>query len=120
MKQQLIKLAIRLKPRHCEELRRLQEALGGVSPSAAIAFLIQSQAPRAIQVINSNCILQQETTICPQLSLKEDGTTLNGDFWISDDTKNDQLGTKENKTTPIVAKPSASEAEAVLNALMGM
>lgn len=106
-------MRITLKPRHQEELERLQQALGGVNPAVAIAFLLQHYAPKAINLIEGSGILQPPAT---QVSLVAPVGTLTNTLSTPVAPMEPSGGYKCPPTAPSV--PIVSESEAALNALM--
>lgn len=106
------RLTITLKPKHQEELERLQQTLGGVSPSVAIAFLVQTFAPKAIGLIAGSSNLQQNADLfhlqAPISTNQHLQTSIGADSHLSAPTS-----TNQHQSAPII-----SESEAALNALM--
>jgi hypothetical protein len=115
------RLSITLKPEHYEELERLEKALGGVSASNAIAFLLQSQAPRITQVLISASQLNATNlhTLVQKRTEQHQSDARERDF-VQERAEQHQTTSDCTKTAPSCTSPSASEAESVLNTLMGM
>lgn len=97
---------ITLKPRHQEELERLRQALGGVSPSVAISFLLQNCSSKAINAIENSTYQHLSSTELPQV-------VPSGTNQVPSSTEVVPTVPKGTNSVPII-----SESEAALNALM--
>ncbi len=73
------KTQVTIKPKHLPILREIQERLGGVSSTVAIAFLIETQAEAALKRLDPQWQSDEKFHQVPQLESKQPtDTTQNG------------------------------------------